>query len=114
MGQQWQQWTPTTCWQNSFYQFSKKSNQNYWQLQLDDVGEPDFYPMRYDVVRKYADKTCPSYSSFRLLAQLVPNSGNERATMPPSTESESSKEYICTRPENWTVLNNGAVNLKRD
>ena len=78
----------------------------FQQLQLDDVDEPDLYPIRYDAVLKYADESCPSYSSLRLSAQLVSNPINETAT-PASTENESSKEYICTKPENWTVLNNG-------
>ena len=37
--------------------FDLFENQNYWQLQLDDVNEPDLYPMRYYAVLKYADET---------------------------------------------------------
>ena len=88
------------------FDFQQTQNQNYWQLQLDDVNEPDFYPMRYDDVRKYADDTCSLYSSFRLPAQLVPNPVSKTAT-PSSSESENHKEYICTTPENWTVLKDG-------
>ena len=43
--------------------FRKSQNQNYWNLQLDDVDEPDLYPMRYDAVLKYADECSPSYSA---------------------------------------------------
>ena len=39
-----------------------------FQLQLDDVDEPDLHPMEYDAVRKYADERSPSYSSSRLSA----------------------------------------------
>ena len=46
--------------------FQKSQNQNYWNLQLDNVDEPDLYPMKYDAVLVYAGETCPSYSSFRL------------------------------------------------
>ena len=87
--------------------FQKRKNQNYWQLQLGDVDEPDLYVMRYDAVLKYADETCPSYSSFRLPAQLVPSPINETATIPAGSESKSSTEYVCTNPVNWTVLNDG-------
>ena len=52
--------------------FQQSQNQNYWQLQLDNVDESDLYPMRFDAALKYADETCPSYSSFRLPAQLIP------------------------------------------
>ena len=82
-------------------------------LQLDDVDEPDLYPMRYDAVLKYADECSPSYSSFRLPAQLVPNPVNETATIPSASEIEtkiepkSSKEYVCTKPTNWSVLHDG-------
>ena len=82
--------------------FEQTQNQNYWQLQLDDVvDELDLYPMKYYAVLKYADESCPLYySSFRLPAQFVPNPVNETATMPSTSETkiESSKEYICTEP----------------
>ena len=53
----------------------------------------------------HADETCPSYSSFRLPAQLILNPANETAT-PASSESESKncKEYVCTKPEDWTAM----------
>ena len=71
------------------FQKSQNRNQTYWQLQLDNVDEPDLYPMRYDTVLKYADECSPSYSSFRLPAQLVPNPVNETATIPSTSETES-------------------------
>ena len=80
--------------------FAQIENQNYWQLQLDDVDEPELYPMRYDAVVAYADESCPSYSSFRLPVELVPNPVNERA-------SQNCKEYIWTDPTYWTVLKDG-------
>ena len=94
---------------NHSIDFQKSQNQNYWKLQLDNVDEPDLYPMRYDAVLKYANKTCLSYSSFRLPVQLVPNPINETATIPPTSESksQSSKEYVYTEPVNWTVLHDG-------
>ena len=53
----------------------------FFLLQLDDVDEPELYPMRYDAaVLDYADVCSPSYSSFRLPAELVPSSVNETAT----------------------------------
>ena len=63
--------------------------------------------MRYDAVLKYADETCPSYSSFRFPAQLLSNPVNETTTLLLTSESEtkSSKEYVCTKPANWSVLN---------
>ena len=33
-----------------FIDFEQNKNQNYWQLLLDNVDEPDLYPMRYDAV----------------------------------------------------------------
>ena len=80
--------------------FQKSQNQNYWQLQLDDVDEPDLYPMRYDAVLKYADETCPSYSSFRLPVQLDLDSVNEPAMLRSESESKDCKEYICRKHEN--------------
>ena len=59
--------------------------------------------MRYDAVLAYADETYLSYSSFRLLEQLVPSPVNETA-MPPSSESKNCKGHIKTKPENWIVL----------
>ena len=65
------------------------------------MNEPELYSMRYYAVLKYAEETCPSYSSFRFPAQLVPNPINEIAT---SSESKNCKEYVQIVPTSWTVL----------
>ena len=83
----------------------KDESTGFW---WDNINSSDLYSIRYDAVLAYADETCPFYSSCRLPAQLVPNPVNETA-LPVSTESESSKEYVCTKPENWRVLNDGEV-----
>ena len=85
----------------------EQTKNRIFQLQLDDVDEPDLHPMRYDAVLAYADETCPSYSSFGLPAQFIPNPVNEIATSTPRTNSENCKEYIKTNPKNWTVLKDG-------
>ena len=69
----------------------EENKNRIFQLQPDDVNEPDSCPMIYYAVLKYADETCPSYSSFRLPVQLVPNPVNETVT---SNESGNCKEYI--------------------
>ena len=89
--------------------FDQIKNQNYWQLQLDDVNEPDLYPMRYDVVLAYADECNVCFGSFRLHSYCVPNpSGKSASCSSMSTSSENCKEYVRKKPENcWTVLNVG-------
>ena len=100
--------------------FDQIENQNYWQLQLDYVDESELYPMKYDAVLAYADESSLSYSSFRVLAQLVHNplnlcpykaweldSDGEDGRITRSSESKNCKEYIKTKPENWTVLKDG-------
>ena len=58
--------------------FAQKKNQNYWQLQLDDVAEPELYHMRYTDVLAYADDYSTSYRSFMLPVQFVANPVNKR------------------------------------
>ena len=78
--------------QGEFIPIDFEENKNWTiQLQLDDVDEPELYPSRYNAVLRYADKTCPLYSGFRLPAQLVSNPVNEKAT---SSGSKNCKKYI--------------------
>ena len=81
--------------------FQQHRNQSFL-LQLDDIDEPELYPMRYDAVVAFADECSESYSSFRLPSHLVPNPVNETATI-----HENCKEYIQTDPTCWTVLKDG-------
>ena len=72
----------------------------FFLLQLDDVDEPELYPMRYDAVLAYADECSELYDSFRLPSELVPNPVNEIAT-------QNCTEYTQTDPISWTVLKDG-------
>ena len=56
----------------------EQNKNGFFQLQLDDViNEPELYPMIYDAVFAYADECNPSYSSFRLPAQILFDPINE-------------------------------------
>ena len=83
--------------------FEQNQKQNHWQLQLDDaLYEPELYPMRYGKVLSYGDENRPSYSSFKLLTELVPYPINKTAT-------QNWKEGIQTDPTNWTVPKDSAA-----
>ena len=83
---------------NHFINFEQ--NQRHFQLQLDNLDEPELHPIRYETILPYADKCNPFYRSFRLPPQLLSNPVNESA----STSCEKFKHCIRTDLTSWAVL----------
>ena len=58
----------------------EENKNRFFQLQLNDVNEPDLYPMRCDAALAYADERSASFDIFRLPAQLLSTPANKSAT----------------------------------